>query len=74
MINNIFVSVNELMSDILRDLKDDDSPASSSVPNFLFSFVLLLLLLLRKHISIAPNVTKERNTINNIVVLPSCMI
>jgi hypothetical protein len=70
MTNNIFVSVNELMSDILRDLKDDDSP----VPNFLFSFVLLLLLLLRKHISIAPNVTKERNTINNIVALPSCMI
>jgi len=77
MINNIFASENELLSDLHRDFRDDDSLASISVPKFLYSLVLLLLVLRRKHISIAPNVITERNTTNNKVVplmLPVCMI
>lgn len=77
MINNIFASENELLSDLHRDFRDDDSLASISVPKFLYSRVLLLLLLQRKHISIAPKVITERNTTNNKVVpliLPTCMI
>jgi len=77
MINNIFASDNELSSDLHRDFRDDDSLGSISVPKFLYSLVLLLLLLRRKHISIAPKVITERNTTNNKVVpliLPACMI